>query len=436
LPLAQALELALRLHPAGKVAAELAEASRAAIGVAQSGYYPRVFFGAEWVGGSINGNPAAFLGFPDFPRISGASPSQRSPEEQAKNASDLSPWGSYLAGLSAAVPIWDFGRTHGRVRQAEGNARELEASQRTVRDRIVLGVQRAYYGVLAAERMLRVAEEMVHRLELHATRAREMVLHGLRARIDVARTEAEVARGRLRLIAATNDLQVARVVLDNAIGEPVHDRFELVDETAEERLVGTLDDFLSLARRMRPELRELDGRRASMEGRVETARAGLYPAFAATASVSMRGVGGVGNWPNYDAGLVMAWPVFDGFLYRRQEEEARARLRSLRAAEDELGQRIELEVRAAYASRRSARESIHAARVAARHAKDNLEMATGRFEQGLGQIIELADAEELYSTAEANVVRAIYDYKLAAAALERAVGREVEKRAPKGKVIP
>jgi outer membrane protein TolC len=244
----------------------------------------------------------------------------------------------------------------------------------------------------------------------------------------VPRTQAALAQARGRLIVAQNDEQVARVVLDNAIGAETSTKYQLVDDRTEWRLGGTLENFLALAMSLRPELAELRGRLGQVEGRLEWARGGYYPALAGTASVNARGTGGAGNFFNYDVGALMVWNIFEGYLYRNQVQEANERMKSLNWSGVELQQRIELEVRAAHAQLQSAAESIAAARVTAMHAEENLKLATARFRSGLAPIIELADAEELQVTAAAALVRAIYDYKIAAANLERAVGRRLPRQ--------
>ena len=61
----------------------------------------------------------------------------------------------------------------------------------------------------------------------------------------------------------------------------------------------------------------------------------------------------------------------------------------------------------------------------AKQASENLELAEGRYETGVGNVIELTDAQTQRASAEADRVRALYDYQVAVAALEQAIGREL-----------
>src|SRR5882672_4253516 len=91
LTLRDAVELAFRKHPTIQIAAHATEAGRFRVGVAESAFYPRLFFGAQWIGGSINGNPASLIGFPDVPRITSTGPLQA-----ATNKNFILPQSNYL----------------------------------------------------------------------------------------------------------------------------------------------------------------------------------------------------------------------------------------------------------------------------------------------------------------------------------------------------
>lgn len=425
--LTEAVERALRDHPALRENAALVEEGRHRVAAEFAAYHPRVFAGAQWLGGSINGNPTLFLGMPDFPRVTGTGPGQTA-SGATRNTNFLNAESSWLAGISTNIPITDFGRTQGRVRAAQGALLEREASGLTVRQRVIAGVQRAYYGVLAARAIVGVSAQSVTRLTVYAREAEALVRAKLRAPIDVFRTKAALASARERLIEAQAEEQVARGVLDNALGRRAAAPLEPADDATEWRLATDERALLLLAFHARPELGELRGRLVSMEGRLQAARGGYYPALAGTASVSGRGTGGFGNYFNYDAGALLLWPIFEGYLYRNQALEASAHLKGLGFSGRELLQRIEMEVRTAHALLDTAEQLGAAARAAAVHADENLRLARARFRAGLSPILELADAEELFISAHASVFRAHYDYKIAAANLERAVGRRLPVR--------
>jgi outer membrane protein TolC len=54
---------------------------------------------------------------------------------------------------------------------------------------------------------------------------------------------------------------------------------------------------------------------------------------------------------------------------------------------------------------------------------ENLRLATGRYEAGAADIIEMIDAQVQMTVAETNVVETRFDQALALAALYRALGR-------------
>jgi outer membrane protein TolC len=59
-------------------------------------------------------------------------------------------------------------------------------------------------------------------------------------------------------------------------------------------------------------------------------------------------------------------------------------------------------------------------------ARENLDLAEGRYETGVGNIIELTDAQVSLTSAQANNIKVLYDYKTAVAQVEKAVGLPLE----------
>jgi outer membrane protein TolC len=81
-----------------------------------------------------------------------------------------------------------------------------------------------------------------------------------------------------------------------------------------------------------------------------------------------------------------------------------------------------LEVEQSYLRVVESQERILATEAAARAAKENLDLAQGRYQVGVGSIIEVTDAEIIYTDAQTTYVRTLYDYRIADAQLARAMG--------------
>jgi outer membrane protein TolC len=114
--------------------------------------------------------------------------------------------------------------------------------------------------------------------------------------------------------------------------------------------------------------------------------------------------------------------LFSGFLTSHQVAEAKSNLYILRANEESLRQQILLDVRQAYLNLQAAEASISTAELAAKQAKENLDLANGRYSAGVGSPIEVSDAFATYVTAQANYTSALANYRIAQANIEKAMG--------------
>jgi outer membrane protein len=126
--------------------------------------------------------------------------------------------------------------------------------------------------------------------------------------------------------------------------------------------------------------------------------------------------------PAWQAQLSLNIPIFDGFRTTNRVEETLHNYYNIRAQEEERRQQIALEVEQSYLRVVETQERITATESAAKAAKENLDLAQGRYQVGVGSIIEVTDAETLYADAQTNYVRTLYDYRIADAQLARAMG--------------
>ncbi len=128
----------------------------------------------------------------------------------------------------------------------------------------------------------------------------------------------------------------------------------------------------------------------------------------------------------WDISATLNFSIFNGGLTTAQVAEQKANLSNLKYNEEVLRQNIALEVRQAVLNLAQAAESIRVSEIALRQARENLDLAEGRYKTGVGNIIELTDAQTSLTTAEANHVQALYTYKTTVAALEKATAKQWE----------
>jgi outer membrane protein len=191
-------------------------------------------------------------------------------------------------------------------------------------------------------------------------------------------------------------------------------------ERPEEKLAGA--ELLQRAFAARTDLRAMEQRVSARGHGVRAARGGYGPSL--TASTNLRDEGTELDdltW-NWNAGLLLNWPLFDGLRARAQVHGAKAQLAGAEAERDTLRQAIRVQVEQARLDVVGARAVLEASDEALKSARDRLGLAEGRYEAGVGSIIELSDAQLALTEAEAQRVQAEFGVSSARAALMRAVG--------------
>lgn len=318
--------------------------------------------------------------------------------------------------------ITDFGRTGAGVDRAGALFDAARESGRSVRGDVALQAKTAYFNVLRTRQVLAVQRETVAQRESLLKQAQAFYEAGIRARIDVARAEAALYQARADLTTAESDVRVARITLLNRMGIDGPRDFDLADALAQEKVPGTLDERIREAERNRPELRALIAREQAAESAVRAARAGYYPILSGTA-----GYGYEADQPplreNYAVAVQVSVPLFTGFLTREQVREAEASLASARFAVTDFRRAVRLQVEQASLSVQEASDRTDARRKEKAASEENLRLATGRYEVGAGDIIEMIDAQVQAAAAEATYIQALYDYSTSVASLLRVMGR-------------
>jgi outer membrane protein len=407
LNLKRCIEIALIKNPAVIAARNTVDASGSRVGQAMSNYYPQV----NWTSGYSRISPVTSRSFSTVGAVTTGSSggSSRSFDE-------------YTSSASLSQNIYDFGRTSSQVRVQNFNFDSSRSDLENVTDQVVFSVKQAYYGAVQAKHNRAVAEDTVKQTLQHLEQARGFYDVGTKPKFDVIKAEVDVSNAKLNLIRSENDLRIAFVNLNNAMGVPEAPEYTLYESLSFEKYDITFEDALARAYDHRPDVRSIAARRRAAEASVEAARTNYYPFLTGNASYNWSG-GKIDQMEHgWNIGAVLSFPIFSGFLTKHQVEEARANLGVLKANEESLRQTVFLEVEQAYLTLKAAEEAIPTAELGVEQAKENFDIANGRYAAGVGSPIEVTDAEVLLANARLASIQALYAYKVARASLEKAMG--------------
>jgi len=400
LTLKDAEALALRNHPVLQAATFEAEAANQVTREQKSAYYPTATGSLTGVGALPDSRITA--GFLNDPNI----------------------LNRYANGLEVNQLITDFGRTSNLVASARLGAKAAsESAQQTAQD-VLLAVNRAYFGVLRAEAVLKVAEETVKARQILADQITTLEKNKLRSLVDVSFAEVDLAQAQLLLVQAQNGEKASYADLATALGLANPQPFDLAEEPMPPTPLADPTDLIVQALQDRP---DLSSARFSHEAALRYARAERdlwMPTISATGAAGLTPAYQVPLSDRYAAaGINVNIPIFNGFLFSARHQEANLRAQATNQGMRDLADRISRDVRTAWLDAGTAYQRLAVTAQLLKEATLALDLAQGRYKLGLSSIVELSQAQLNLTQAQIADTSAKYDFQIQSAVLSYQIGQ-------------
>jgi outer membrane protein len=327
---------------------------------------------------------------------------------------------TFAAQLLLSQLLFDFGKNLAATDAARKLAEVEVENVELQRQLISATVKEAYTNTLFSQRLIRVQEQAQERAELNLRSAKGFFEVGTRPKSDVARAEVDVANAKLDLIRAKNALRSAIVALNTAMAITVDTWTQIVDNLIYQPVTLDRQQLRSDSLRQRPEYRAAKLGAAAAEARERKAFRDFLP--------DVTGQGAYGGTQKdlneaWSVGVFLNWSFFDGGGRIARYQEAKAVLEGARANVKSTELTILQNVEQAEIAVEETAERIQAAQALVASAQENFRLAQGRFDAGVGTILELTDAQLALTQAQNTESQALADYRIALARLDRAVGR-------------
>jgi outer membrane protein TolC len=395
LTLDEAIRTAVETHPQVIEAKETLVGAEARTGLAFANYYPQVSFSADWIRGET------FF-----------------PAQEVSKLVEIN-----MVGLFLKQNIYDFGRTAGAVDAARSNRQAAEESLTVMRQGMMLRVRSAFYLLLASEKQVVAVRENVKARDEIFRQAQEFFNQGIKAKVDVAKAEAALFSAKTSLIKAENMRGIARVELANAMGMASLEDRPLVEPSALLLPMPELSSCQKNAERDRAELQQFAALKSAAVGNLKSAKSSYLPVLSGTANIGYADQDFLPTENAWGVGLNMTVPLFSGFSSVEQVREATASINAIEARQNNLKLQISKEVESAWLDGIEAVDRMVSTEKEVAAADENKLLAEGRYQEGVGSMIEVTDAQAQALDAQTANIRAKFDYYLALARLDRAVGK-------------
>jgi outer membrane protein len=331
----------------------------------------------------------------------------------------------YSSNATLSQLIWDFGQTWNQRKAARASADAQADTERFTRVTTDLAVRSAFFVARAARDEVAVAKEALDNQNKHVDQIQAFVDVGTHPEIDLLQAKADQANAEVTLINAQNDYASGRAALNQAMGIEAPATYEVAGPPSgplpgED---GALEPLVDEAVRARPDITALQDQLRSQDLITRSTYDNYFPALYGATGFTYNGAHLDTLVWNWSAGLTLSWQIFQGGLTRASVRESDAKTEALRAQIDLLRQQVRLEVDQDRLAIAAAKAALRASERALENAKGRLDLAEVRYRTGVGNGIELSDAQLAATNAAFQKLQATLKLDTARAQLQKAVAR-------------
>ena len=335
----------------------------------------------------------------------------------------------YILGqVTLQQMLYDFGVTQN---QATIKRLDYEAYKTTLGatiNEVIYQTKDAYYNLLYAFENKRVAEDPVNKFEMFYNQAKAFYEIGMNPKVDVTIAEVNLSNAKLQLIQADNAVNLAVARLNNVMGVPFIDKYNVQERLKYQPVDITFNKSIEIARDARPELKLAELKVESANQTLKLVKKSYFPTLSVEGQLQIGGKSWTNNY-GYNLGGYLNFPTINGMLIKNEIKEARYLYDKEIANAKNTQNQIYLEIQNAYLLLEEKKNQMPVAMLGVKQAKENYELSYGRYRVGEANPTELKDAQINYQQAQLSYYNALYQYNSAKASLEKAIGKNLTANA-------
>ena len=369
-----------------------------------------------------------------LPDISGTGGAERSfgPHQDDSGTITSSDQTTRDAAVNLSWTLYDFGNREGHIRSARHLLDAAAATANSATQQTVLSAVQTYYGVVAADAGFAAAQATEGTAQHSWEIAKALKEGGVANLSDVLQSETAYEQAVLSRVQAAQNVQSSRGALAVAMGLTANQPLKLAAEPVPAQvpaLSARMEDLMTEAARQRPDLAAARAEVEAAIADITVARAAGRPSISIGAGRSyvdqtaVAGETGALSQKYNQIGINVTIPVFTGFSVGYGVRQAQAALQSRQANAEQVRLNVSLDVWNAYYALDSANQQLSTTATLTKTADDNQDVAIGRYQAGVGTILDVLMAQTAAATAKQLRITAELSWRVARAQLALALGR-------------
>jgi outer membrane protein TolC len=332
---------------------------------------------------------------------------------------------SYKATASQVLYAW--GKISNGVSLSRAGLDMAQQGVALTEREITFAVVQIFYQLLATREAIKVMDDNINLLEQRLTMMKQKYEAGEASDFDILSTEVQISSAKGGRLDTLNGLGKLKLQFNLIIGRPADAPVNITGLLSYSKIQADEQSSISAALANRIEIQQIQKKEKMAQLQKELAEAANRPDLNTFASWELKN----GYQPNLDQhkgawtfGLMMSFPLFDGFRSKAQVRQAEATISGIRLEYEQQRQSVETEVRQSLLDIESAWQKIELGLLTVTQAEKALKIAEERYQKGLVDTLDLLSSQSSLSNARLNLLQSTYNFNLSRYNLEKVVGQE------------
>lgn len=345
-----------------------------------------------------------------------------------KDAATFSFQNIYIANFGMTQPIYTGGKLRELTKMAKYGESLMDAKKKLTKDEVIMETDERYWQVVSLKEKVKLTQIYKQMLENLIEDLNNIYNEGIITKNDILKAKVKYNEIDLKLLKATNGLQLAQMALNQTLGFPLDNDLILSDTIVTDFQIPDKKDMTDMAIASRPEIDMINSTIDLAKSGEKILKSRVMPYVGLTANytfINPNPYNGLekefgGDW---NIGVMVNIPLWSWNEHKHTLAAMKHKTRSVELKYEETKELISLEVQKTLFKYNESIKKIEMTRIALNQAKENLKITEDSFKEGILKTTDLLEAQTMWQSSYSEYIEAKTENKICESELLRVSGQ-------------